>query len=97
MQEYENVLIIEVREGTDKPYRCMLGFYNRIGPNSQKLKRNEIVEFVQSEGKIRFDELVFRDFSEKDFDNEKLNQFLRLAQISPLFRYTTHSTQFTYC
>jgi len=73
-----------VREGTDKPYRCASGFYNRIGPNSQKLKRNEIIEFVQSEGKIRFDELVFRDFGEKDFDNEKLSQFLRLAKISPL-------------
>lgn len=84
LQEFENVLIIEVREGIDKPYRCASGFYNRIGPNSQKLKRNAIIEFVQSEEKIRFDELVFRDFSEKDFDDEKLSQFLRLAQISPL-------------
>ena len=47
-------------------------FYNRIGPNSQKLKRDEIIEFVQTEGKIRFDELVFRDFTESDFDVEKL-------------------------
>ena len=84
LQNFENVLIIEVREGTDKPYRCASGFYNRIGPNSQKLRRNEIIEFVQSEGKIRYDELVHRDFDDKDFDNEKLNQFLYLARISPL-------------
>jgi len=28
--------------------------------------------------------LVFRDFDDKDFDDDKLSQFLRLAQISPL-------------
>jgi len=82
LEEFENILIIEVREGTDKPYRCATGFYNRIGPNSQKLKRDEIIEFVQSEGKIRFDELIVRDFSENDFSEEKLSQFLRLAKIS---------------
>lgn len=84
LREFENVLIIEVREGGDKPYRCSSGFYNRIGPNSQKLRRNEIIEFVHSEGKVRFDEQVFRDFDQNDFDNEKLVQFLHLAQISPL-------------
>jgi ATP-dependent DNA helicase RecG len=81
---FENILIIEVREGTDKPYKCTGGFYNRIGPNSQKLKRNEILEFVKSEGKIRFDELVNKDFSDKDFDEEKLDRFLQMAGISKI-------------
>jgi len=35
--EYENILIINVREGEDKPYKCSSGFYLRVGPNSQKL------------------------------------------------------------
>src|SRR3972149_9139021 len=56
--EFENILIINVREGEDKPYKCSSGFYTRVGPNSQKLNRNEIVEFFKSEGKIRFDELI---------------------------------------
>ncbi len=84
LHEYGNILIVEVREGKDKPYRCASGFYNRVGPNSQKMKRDEIIEFLQNEGKIRFDELVFRDFSDEDFDNGKLNHFFQLAKISPL-------------
>ena len=44
LEEFENILIVEVREGANKPYRCGSGFYNRIGPNSQKMNRNEIIE-----------------------------------------------------
>ena len=73
--QFENILIIEVREGTDKPYECSSGFYNRTGPNAQKLLRNEIVEFVKSEGKIRFDELIYKDFTKKDFSEEKFKLF----------------------
>jgi len=58
INSFQNILIIEVREGTDKPYKCASGFYNRIGPNAQKMSRTDIVEFLKFEGKIRFDELI---------------------------------------
>ena len=56
-EKFKNILIITVREGDDKPYQCASGFYTRIGPNSQKLTRDEIFEFFKEEGKIKFDEL----------------------------------------
>ena len=46
------------------------------------MRRDEIVEFVKTEGKVRFGELVNRDFEEKDFDKEKLSLFLKNASIS---------------
>jgi ATP-dependent DNA helicase RecG len=76
-EEFENILIVHVREGTDKPYRCTGGFYTRTGPNSQKLNRDQIVSFIQAEGKVRYDELVKRDFTDKDIDQEKLDKFLK--------------------
>jgi len=83
LEEFENILIINVREGEDKPYRCSSGFYIRVGPNSQKLSRNEIVEFFKAEGKIRFDELINSRFDyNTHFDPKKLEHFLRLAGIS---------------
>ena len=42
LKDLGNIMIITVREGGDKPYKCSSGFYTRIGPNSQKLNRNEI-------------------------------------------------------
>ena len=84
MEDFQSILIVEVREGGDKPYRCASGFFNRTGPNSQKMNRDEIVEFVKAEGKVRFDELIHRDFSDADFDEQKFQLFLKLAGISPV-------------
>lgn len=79
---FEKIFIINVREGDDKPYECSAGFYKRIGSNSQKMTRDEILEFFKSEGKIRFDELIVPEFSfPKDFDENRLLKFLELAVV----------------
>ena len=85
IEEFGNILIINVLEIVDKPCKCSAGFYTRIGPNSQKLDRNDIIEFFQSEGKIRFDELVNLRFDyDTHFDHAKFDIFLRLAGISKI-------------
>ncbi len=82
-EELRDILVIRVRVGEDKPYKCASGFYTRVGPNSQKLNRDEIIEFFKAEGKIRFDELVNLKFDyDTQFDAKKLDRFLRLAGIS---------------
>jgi len=84
IKELKNIVRIEVREGDDKPYRCTKGFYNRTGPNSQKMNRDEIIDFVKAEGKVRFDEMVKRDFGINDFDESKFERFLKMAGISKI-------------
>lgn len=76
------VLIIIVPEGDNKPYQCSFGFYLRQGSNSQKLTRDEIINFSIGEGKIKFDKQVNPKFSfEKDFDKRKLDEYLKLANL----------------
>ncbi len=83
IESLENILIIKVKEGKDKPYRCSSGFHKRIGSNSQKMTRSEILEFFKSEGKVRFDELINTKFKyPKDFNREGLNKFLEFAGLS---------------
>jgi ATP-dependent DNA helicase RecG len=83
LEPFADVLIVNVREGTDKPYKCSQGFYTRVGPISQKLSRDEIIDYFKSEGKIRFDELINLRFDyAKHFDPAKLDAFLRLAGIT---------------
>jgi predicted HTH transcriptional regulator len=48
--DFKDIFIITVREREDKPYKCSSGFYTRVGPNSQKLNRDEIIEFIKAEG-----------------------------------------------
>jgi len=49
----DSIIIVDVPQGKEKPYGSSRGFFVRIGPNSQKLTRNEIISFFQKEGRIR--------------------------------------------
>jgi len=80
VEEVNNVLVVRVSEGDDKPYSCGSGFYVRVGPNSQKLTRDRIIQFIKAEGKILFDELNNATFDyERHFDVDKLDSFIKLA------------------
>ena len=80
---FDNIIVITIPEGKDKPYSCSKGFYLRSGPNSQKLERNSIIEFLQLEGKIRYDTLVNDKLSVKEnFNRASFDDYLIKAGIS---------------
>jgi len=54
----------------------------RMGANSQKMSRDEILALAIKTGKIRYDEQICTDFDWKDFDDEKFEYYLKLARIS---------------
>ena len=83
IEVFENIIILTIPEGRDKPYSCSKGFFLRVGPNSQKLGRNEIISFVQSEGRIRFDELVKAEANiQEALDINKFERYLKFSNIS---------------
>jgi len=82
LSQTNNVLTIEVKEGINKPYSCSSGFFMRMGANSQKMTRDEILSLAIKSGKIRFDEQICAKFKWKDFDDEKFNHYLKLSGIS---------------
>ena len=82
ISDIENVLVIEVLEGKNKPYSCSVGFYMRMGANAQKMSRDEILSLSIKSGKVRFDEQICVTFDWKDFDDEKFTYYLKLAGIS---------------
>jgi ATP-dependent DNA helicase RecG len=76
----ENVIEIKVGKGDNKPYRSKSGFYMRVGANSQKLSRDEIIQLALSEGGTRFDGVQNAQFQYPiDFDPNKLKRFLELS------------------
>lgn len=79
----DNIMVVNVPEGTQKPYSCAKGFYRRFGPNSQKLERDSIIEFFQNEGRIRYDEIVRDDLPVSErFNEAAYRRYIRLAKIS---------------
>ena len=51
LETMDNVLIVNVDEGVNKPYRCSAGFFLRQGSNSQKLSTDEIRDFLIKKGR----------------------------------------------
>jgi ATP-dependent DNA helicase RecG len=77
------VIIISVSEGKQKPYSCPAGFFMRMGDGKQKLNRNQILEFLQREGRVRYDEIVRESLPvEGHFDQKAYSRFLKLSNIS---------------
>jgi ATP-dependent DNA helicase RecG len=77
------LLMLEVPEGRLKPYSCAAGYFLRTGPNSQKLTRNELVEFVLGLDLLRFEGRECRDFTyPRDFNQREFEAFLRMSGIA---------------
>ena len=83
LQVLNNIIIVNVDEGSNKPYQCKEGFFLRQGPNSQKLTRDQIIQFYIDETKIRFDTQVNTKFKyPEDFDRNLFRQYLEVAKIN---------------
>jgi ATP-dependent DNA helicase RecG len=82
IEAVDNVLVVTVPSGPNKPYSASGLFYIREASNTQQMKRNEIREFFFREGLIRFDEQPCMKFDmRRDFDNKKYQAFKRAADI----------------
>ena len=82
LASFDNVLILNVPEGKDKPYRCTNGFYIRNGASSIKLGTHDIIGFIQSEGKVKFDELKNKAVKyPEQLNNAAIARFKQLSGI----------------
>jgi ATP-dependent DNA helicase RecG len=82
--EGRDLLMIEVSEGTQKPYGCSDGYFLRTGPSSQKMNRDELLRFVRSAGQAFFDKTPCPRFRyPADFNVPAFQRFLYAAKISP--------------
>ncbi|MCL2718472.1 MAG: putative DNA binding domain-containing protein [Lachnospiraceae bacterium] len=82
---HDTVIVIEIPEGKNKPYSSPNGFYLRSGPNSQKLDRNGIIDFLQTEGKVIYDYIVDDKYPINDnFNETEYQKFLSKAKVSDI-------------
>lgn len=81
-ESIDRVLIIDVAESKNKPHKCGDGFFMRIGPNSQKMSRNEIIDLIVKDGRVFFDDRINSECEvKKEFDPAALKRFLDLSGV----------------
>ncbi|HPR65304.1 MAG TPA: ATP-binding protein [Thermoanaerobaculia bacterium] len=79
----DNILVISVRESENKPVQCSEGFFWRQGAATQKLTREEILDFFRFEGAVRFDMTPCPDFHyPQDFERDRYDTWLKLSGIT---------------
>ena len=84
IERVDDILVVSVPSGPNKPYSANGLFYIREAANTQQMKREQIREFFFTEGLIRFDEQPCKKFNMRmDFDREKYTAFCGLAGIPP--------------
>ena len=79
VEQVENLVVVYVPEGKDKPYTVNGHFYMRYGANSQKLSRDEIRDLFQRENLISFERQKPLDFKDADFSDEVFQEFRKNA------------------
>jgi ATP-dependent DNA helicase RecG len=85
METVGNVIVITVPEGSAKPYRCTNGFYIRNGATTLKLNTQDIIEFIKTEGRVKFDELLVTDLDyATQLDDDAVKNYLSLSGITPV-------------
>jgi ATP-dependent DNA helicase RecG len=83
LEVHDNIIVIIVPEGKEKPYFCSRGLFKRSGTITQKLDRDEMIEFLQTEDIIRYDTRVRNEYKVKDkFNETAYKKFIRKAGIS---------------
>lgn len=89
LETFKNILIAEVPESKNKPHKCGDGFFMRIGPNSQKMSRDEIIDLIIKEGRVFFDDRLNHEFDiRKDLNKTALKNFLKMAKVKTSLTYT---------
>ncbi|MFH1127722.1 MAG: RNA-binding domain-containing protein, partial [archaeon] len=75
IEQIDDLAVIFVPEGKQKPYAVNGHFYLRQGANSQQLKRDEVRDLFQKENLIQFDRMVNPEFKADDFDDNRFGLF----------------------
>ena len=80
-----NLLFVEIPDSQEKPHSCSEGFFLRSGATTQKMTRNEIIDFLHSTNQVLWDEKICPDFRYPvDFDEDAFRQFCMKSGISDI-------------
>ena len=82
IKQFQNVIAIEVLQGEEKPYNCSSGYFRRLDGTTQKMTNHELRTMFQEHEATPFEEKVNKDVTWDDISKEKIQDFLKEADVS---------------
>lgn len=79
--QVDKVVVVEVEEGTEKPYSCGSGYYRRLDGNTQKMSHDELRIMFAEHEPLPFEERTVKGFTFDDISKAKIRAFIKEAGI----------------
>lgn len=81
ISQIQDVVIVEVAQGDEKPYSYSSGFYRRLDGATQKMTPTELRIMFREHDEIPFEEKFHPEVTWDDLDTVKINNFVKEADI----------------
>lgn len=81
-KQIQDVVLIEVPQGEEKPYSCGSGYFRRIDGTTQKMTNHELRLMFQENETIPFEDKIHKSATWNIISKEKIRNFLKEADIS---------------
>ncbi|MFH1173504.1 MAG: ATP-binding protein [archaeon] len=81
LSQAANVVIIEVNEGMQRPYRCGTGYFRRLDGSTQKMTNEELRIMFGENEPLSFEERT-SNCTIDDISDDKVKKFLQEAKVS---------------
>lgn len=78
----ENLIVIEVLEGEQKPYSCSSGYFRRLDAVSQKMSQQEVRDLFKETTDLLFESLSCKGIAFDDISLKKIKVFLKESNVS---------------
>jgi ATP-dependent DNA helicase RecG len=78
----DNVIVIEVPEGEEKPYSCSSGYFRRLDAVTQKMSQKEVRDLFRGTTDLLFESLPCKDIIFDDISFQKIKAFLKESGVS---------------
>lgn len=82
IEQVQNLIIIEVPQGEEKPYGCSAGYFRRLDGTTQKMTNHELRVMFREYEEISFEEKINANVAWDDISRTKIKDFLKEANIS---------------
>ncbi|MCK5161014.1 MAG: putative DNA binding domain-containing protein [Candidatus Aureabacteria bacterium] len=77
ISQVDKVVVIEIEEGTEKPYSCSEGYFRRLDAVTQKMNQREVRLIFREAQSISFESLICENIRLSDLSLSKIRAFLK--------------------
>ncbi|MDO8140182.1 MAG: ATP-binding protein [Candidatus Brocadiales bacterium] len=82
IKQLQNIIAVEAPQGEEKSYNCSSGYFRRLDGTTQKMTNHELRTMFQEHEATPFEEKVNKDVTWDDISKEKIQDFLKEADVS---------------